>query len=686
MFSVNFKSRFWIIVILILLLFSLVVIRLINIQVVQGEYYRNESEKRLSKSVPVKAPRGEIFDRNMTPLIKNKMGFAIELHKIDATQSETNQVLLRLIRLAEEKGFAYSHSLPITPAPFAFDFPSSDEEEVQAKAAEWISSKELGEVCVTAEDVINKYREKYGISNGEYGDDEAYKLIGVLCEMENRMFSYNAPFTFANDIEMDVVSIIKENQADYRGVDIVVDSTREYAQGTLGAHLLGRVDVIYREEYNELKDQGYGMNDVIGKDGLEKVLEPYLKGKDGTSSVEYSIDGRLVRVIDSKPAESGNYAVLTLDADLQAAAEQALADGIAKTRAAGARAAKRQGADCDSGALVALDVNTGEVLAMASYPSYDPAKFTEEYNANMKNPANPMLNRTISGAYEPGSTFKMVTAIAGMQEGVVGPKEVIRDEGIYKYYAPSYTPACHIWTSSHTTHGNVTVSSALRESCNYFFYEVGRRVTIEKLNMYAKKFGLGQKTGIELAGEVSGILAGPEYRESIGSVWYPGDTIQAAIGQSDNMFTPIQMAVYVATLANGGTYYKPHLIKEIHSYNDKNDVTYFMPEAVEQININPAYLKEVVQGMRETITQGTARGQFSNSTVEAAGKTGTAEVPNGSDNGIFVGFAPYDNPKIAVAVVLENGAGYYVSDIGRIVMEAYLTPKDAAPEAGEQNE
>lgn len=638
MFSLQFRKRFSILLGLVLLLFIVIGVRLINLQIVQGKNYAQEAQQRLSKSVPVTAPRGEVFDRNGTPLLQNKMGFSIEIQKTDISLSERNEVLSRLIALAKEHGFLYAHSQP-------------KEEEMS----------------------LSLYREKYEISAEKYDDTAAYELISVYCEMENRMFSSNNPFVFATDVDIHTISRIKESADEFPGTNIIVGSTREYTQGNLAAHLLGRVGMIYREEYQQLKDQGYGMNDVLGKDGIEKILESYLKGIDGTSSVEYNIEGRMVRVVDSSPAFSTNYATLTLDAALQKVAEESLEKNIQKTRAAGAWKADRAGADCNAGAVVALDVHTGEVLAMASYPSYDPRTFNEDYAELYKNPANPMLNRAISGAYEPGSTFKMVTAIAAMSEEVLQPDEVIPDLGIYTFYAPSFTPACHIWNSSRQTHGDdVTVSSALRESCNYFFYEVGRRVTIQKINEYAKKFGLGTSTGIELEGEANGILAGPEYREKIGSEWYPGDTLQAAIGQSDNMFTPLQLAAYVATLANGGTRYKPHLIRNITPYNQNSDAVTFAPEIVDTIPIKSDQLQVIVQGMREVVTDGTAKEAFAGSPVAAAGKTGTAEVPYGSANGIFVGFAPYDNPQIAVAVVLEHGAGTYVASVARDIMEAYL--------------
>jgi penicillin-binding protein 2 len=322
-----------------------------------------------------------------------------------------------------------------------------------------------------------------------------------------------------------------------------------------------------------------------------------------------------------------------------------------------------------SGAAVALDVRNGEILAMASYPTYDPAQFNQNYDELIHDPDKPMLNRALNGTYPPASTFKMVTAVAGLETSVITPKEIINDTGVYNYYAPTYTPKC--WKRG--GHGRLNVAQAIMHSCNYFFYETGRRVGIEKLNFYSTALGLGVPTGIELS-ESSGILAGPDYRKKInGDAWMPGNTVQAAIGQSDNSFTPIQLASYIATLANGGTRYRLHLIKEIKNYETQESVKTVELEALSEINIKPENYAAVMEGVKGVTANGTASSVFYDFPVTLGGKTGTAQVYGHSDNAVFVGFGPFDDPEIAVAVVFEGGLhGSYAAYTARDIFSEYF--------------
>ena len=320
-----------------------------------------------------------------------------------------------------------------------------------------------------------------------------------------------------------------------------------------------------------------------------------------------------------------------------------------------------------------MDVNTGEILAMASYPTYSLITFSQDWNELSQSKLSPYLNRAISGTYAPGSTFKMVSAIAALEEGIVTPAEKIKDEGVYRFYEPNYTPACWIWNSRGRTHGDLTASDALKYSCNYYFYEVGRLTGIETLNLYARQFGLGQKTGVELTNEKSGILAGRESREARGGSWYGGDTIQAAIGQSDNLFTPLQLCSYISTLANGGTRYQPHLLRQVKDYTGTQLLQDGTPTVLDQLEISDATLQAVYSGMLGVTTEdGTASSVFANYPIQVAGKTGSAEVGSGSANGVFVAFAPYDDPQIAVCVVGEHaGSGGNVAPVAKAVLNMY---------------
>ncbi|MDO5311206.1 MAG: penicillin-binding transpeptidase domain-containing protein, partial [Clostridia bacterium] len=361
--------------------------------------------------------------------------------------------------------------------------------------------------------------------------------------------------------------------------------------------------------------------------------------------------------------KSGNYVRLTLDRDLQEATELALKDKVSQAVGNGA------------GAAIAVDPKTGGVLAMASYPTYDLSTFNEDYDKLLKSKSKPLINRVLNGTYSPGSTFKPLTSIAALESGVITPETYITDLGKYTYY-PSYQPTCLVYSSSGATHGTINVSEAIGVSCNYFFYDVGRRMGIDILDDYATKFGLGQSTGIELP-ESTGILASPANREKAGGTWYPGDVLQAAIGQSDNLFTPAQLASYICTLINRGKRYSLRLVDEVVDYDTNEVVSKKESEVLSDNPISESTYRAVTDGMRRVVTSGTASAAFASSKVKAAGKTGTAEVPGGADNVLFVGFAPYDDPEIVVAVIIEHGAtSSYAAGVAKDIFEAYMAIKE----------
>ena len=487
----------------------------------------------------------------------------------------------------------------------------------------------------------------------------------MVFDMKLRGFSIYNPYTLADDVSANVVAIVKENSALLNGVKIVESSVRVYPNGTLAAHTLGSVGVIYQEEYEKLKGKNYSMDAIIGKQGVELAFEEYLKGNDGIKGFEQTLDG-LSNVVTSQQAEKGDNVYLTIDFNIQSAVENALKNTINNIQ--------QSVSDCNAGSAVCIDVNSGEILAIASYPSYVPSEYNKKYNELIKNPANPVWNRAIGGAYEPGSTFKMLTGIAAIEEGIIGPYDVILDEGVYKYYK-DYRPQCMEWKYG-KTHGYVDMSKALEHSCNYYFFDVGRRLGIDKLNEYGKKFGFGEKTGIEIGGEVSGVIASPSYRKKIGGNWNPGDVLQASIGQSDNLMTPIQLANYVATIANGGTRYRPHLLKYVKDSETGELIKEENKDVVEKINLDEETIKVIKQGMKRVAEEGTASSVFGDFFIEVGGKTGTAEVSKGSNNGIFVAFAPYDEPKIAVAVVIEHGTGgYLAAPVAKAAFEEYFGEK-----------
>ena len=695
--------RFYIIIATVVLLAAACAVRLVDLQIVKGSEYAEINNERLIRAYSVAAPRGEILDNKGKPLVENRTGYSIRVQKIGLNDDELNRILYSAAKLAAEYGAETESSFPIVKdengKSLTFDFTieenggtrpvegvkypkttekpdektsdaketedktnAGDSEEKKAEKLEaWKKDNKLTDFS-SAEEILGFYEKKYAVSS-EYDSDTALAITAIRYAMDKANFSEKNSYKLCRDVDMAVVQQIKEQYSDFPGIDVVIEPFRSFTKGTLAAQILGRTGRIYAEEYAEMKNDGYGINDMIGKDGLEKVLEKYLKGKDGYKSVEMSRGGGVTRILQDKEPKSGNYAKLTLDRDLQEATENALKEKISQAVGTG------------SGAAIAVNPKTGGVLAMASYPTYDLSTFNEDYDKLIKSKTKPLINRVLNGTYSPGSTFKPLTSVAALESGTITPDTYITDLGKYTYY-PSYQPTCLVYSSSGATHGTINVSQAIGVSCNYFFYDVGRRMGIETLDQYASNFGLGQTTGIELP-ESTGILASPSNRESAGGVWYPGDVLQAAIGQSDNLFTPAQLASYICTLLNKGKRYSLHLVDEVVDYDTNEVVLKKEPEVLSDNPISDSTYNAVTDGMRRVVTSGTASAAFASSKYKAAGKTGTAEVPDGADNVLFVGFAPYDDPEIVVAVIIEHGASSsFSAGVAREIFDAYMQIKN----------
>ncbi len=640
--------------------------RIMDLQIVKGEYYRKVADSRMYRSTAIKAPRGEITDRYGRAIVTNKAALSIMINDDFENDKEMHSVLSNLLKITAADGREYDDTLPITyKKPYKFRF---DHMNISATEEEWKKNHDFAD-DEDADGIMKKLIKEYKISN-KFDDDETRSLVGLIYDMKERNFSSRSSFLYMNDIGLELVSKIKENSKISKAVEIMSEPVRDYPMGKIAAHILGQVGIIYKEEYDTLKDEGYSMNDMLGKDGLEKYLEHYLKGKDGLNSVEVDINGETVTLSENKEVVPGNRAILTIDSDVQRAAEETLEQSVKNLYRDGAHGV-------GGGAAVAIKVDTGDVLALANYPTYNPATFKEEYEELVNDVKKPMFNRAIAGAYPPGSTFKPLTAIAGLQTGNITGSTLINCNGPYQYYAPSYTPACWIYNDYRGKHGPINVEKALEVSCNIFFYETGRRVGINTLNEYGKKVGLGEKTEIELSGEVSGVLAGPEYRKKMGEEWFPGDTIQAAIGQSDNTFTPIQMANYAATIANGGTRYAPHLVKDIVSYDGTETILSVEPKVLSSLDADKGNIQLVHNGMRRVVTEGSPKNVFKDCAFSVAGKTGTAQTrKDKTPHSWFISFAPYENPQIAIAVVVENagvnGLGKHVFEVAKNMYEAYF--------------
>ena len=425
-------------------------------------------------------------------------------------------------------------------------------------------------------------------------------------------------------------------------------SVERVGSGELAPHVLGRVGAMSPEQWEALKSEGYAMDEVVGKEGAEAAFEEYLHGVPGRKYVETSGSGW-----DVEPV-AGKNVTLTLDKNLQEAAQSALQKFLDGHPNAG------------GGAVVALDVEDGGVLAMASLPGYDPGAFSKQYGELAQDEGHPLMNRAIQGLYAPGSAFKLVTAAAALEEGVLTPETKILDTGRYTYYK-SPQPQCWLYRQAGKTHGLETVTDAIADSCNIFFFDAGRRVGIETLGEYARALGLGEKTGIELAGEQAGVVAGPDYTASVGGTWYEGSVLSAAIGQENHRFTPVQLAHMTATLVSGGERKQVHLLKQVAGEEAQEAVS------LGKVTLSEENLTAIKEGMRRVVQSGSLAEAFRGLPVTAGAKTGSAQVAGEEEsNAVLVCFAPYDTPKIALALVAEQGgSGAELGDAAAAILNTW---------------
>lgn len=660
---------------------------LIKIQLVDGEAYREQSDRRTTRSIVLEAPRGEIYDRYGRDIVVNRSGYSVHITKQKGMDNQNlNRLINNLCKVFKRGNQPKNAEFPIVYDGEEFKFKMENvysmqngDEESAALEKRW--KKEHGfSSKASADEVMAALSEKYSLE--EYQGTNLAEIAAVRMDMEERSFSYSVPYVFGTDVSIEVVASIKEQSAGFGGVGIVVQPVRDYAEEGVATHILGRVGNISREEYEQNKDKGYGINSMIGKQGLEKYLEKYLRGTDGLSAAEQTTKGSSLESNVEKAAVNGRNVSLTIDFELQKEAERALKENILAISSEAGSA--EGGKDCDSGAIVVMDVNNGDVLAMASYPTYNVESFSSDYARLVENPARPLINRALMGTYTPGSTFKPCVAFAGLQEGAIDVDTLIEDTGKYTYYK-DYQPGCWLYNQKGETHGNETVSEAIRDSCNIFFFETGRRLGIEKINEYAAKFGFGSKTGIELEDEEkAGSLSSPENRQKRNEKWYPGDVLQTAIGQSDTLVTPLQLASYTSTIANGGIRYRPHLIKSIQAGEDSHEIV-IKPEEISRIEMSEENYAAVTKGMEMVVSSGTAQAAFQGCPVSVAAKTGSAQMGSIYTNGVYIAYAPCENPQIAVACVLEKaGGGSKAAPIVRAVIEKYFS-NDGAEESCKAN-
>lgn len=669
----NTNLRYNLITILVYIVGIVLIVQLFNLQIVNGKEYRETSNTRLSRETVIKAARGSIKDRTGNLLVTTKMGFNIELYKTKINTTTLNKTILNTIKILENNNDKYINNLPISIEPFKFTI---DDEESQVN---WKKENDIKEDA-TPEQCFYELKEKYKIEQDNIL--EAYKIMVVRYEISRNGYSSIRPVTIAKDVSRESAVKLGEQSIYFPGISATNEPMVSYPSGSLASHILGYVGNITETELDGREDT-YGINDVIGKVGIQYVFEEYLRGKDGIKQLDMSVDGTITDEYITQEAVAGSDVILTIDANLQAATEKALANNIKKIASGGF--SKRS--DAKAGAAVVMNVKTGEILAMASYPDYEPELFVNgisQKKLDEYNKGDNIFNRAISGVYAPGSTFKMITAIAGLETGVITPTEKINDIGVYK---KAHEPACWIWNSYGMSHGWLNVTEAITHSCNYFFYEVGYRATIDNIAKYAKYYGLGEKTNVELPMEEKGIVATRDKAKERGDEWQIGETLSAAIGQSYNSYTPIQMAKYISMLANGGEPIDVTIVKSINDVNgnqvSKEDITKFVnaklgltKEKKENLNIKKENIDAILKGMKGVTSEegGTAYSTFANFNIELGGKTGSAQTDvQGKINGWFVGFAPYEEPEIAVVVLVENaGSGSYTAEVARYILQEYF--------------
>ncbi|MGE5631760.1 MAG: penicillin-binding protein 2 [Caulobacteraceae bacterium] len=790
-----FRDRFDIIRAVTVLAFLVIVFRLADLQIVKGEYYWQKSETIRTRNISITAPRGSIVDRFGRLIAGNKQSYSVDIMKTEVSPESFNDTALSVINIIEKNRDTYRDEIPILVNPMRFSFYDdelnwkrkygiadnatakqafqklrsdygipSDTADVEAfdtlkklnvelpfdisdfqfdyKKSEikWKESNGF-KAESTASEVFDELCLKYKVPRDKYDDEKAKKILAIKYLVGQNKYKAYEPVEIATNIKYETRAQIEENKISLPGVEIMQKPLRYYINNEFASHIVGYMGKI-GNELDELSKQGYTPHDVIGKSGIEYTMEKYLKGQNGSKQIEVNVNGTLMNTINETNPTPGDTVFLTIDSKLQKIAEDSLKSTMEEIRSG--KGKDKPYPNATSGAVVAIDVNTGKILAMASEPSFDPNLFSDGISSEdwkTLQPASkdtyspkPLINNAISATLPPGSTMKLVTGTAGLESHVITPAEIIVDRGVYTAI-PGASPSSPLWRNYHMTQGPQDIGLAIRNSNNYYFYEVGRRIGGETFEKYATKFGFGQKTGIELPSESAGNVEGPEHKKALykryltsyladtvkigdknildeivayidnnpgskqiknrlkeleitdskvidriinyvnESKFRPAEVLNAAIGQGLNDVTPLQLANYIATLVNGGTRYKPYLVDKVVGYDGTIKLSK-QPEVLDKIDIASQNLEAMKQGMYKVTNEvgGTARSTFVGSKVVVSGKTGTAQAGKGyDDHAWFVAFAPYEKPEIAVAVLIfQGGHGNYDAPVARAIIEAYL--------------
>ena len=625
-----------------------------------------EREEGYVRTYTVPGLRGEIYDRNGVKIVSNSDSYDLifEYGAMSDTRKEVNDALLAVMEAVDKTQsrnslsrdyFVLSGTYP--DVKFISEVKDKDSDEYYYYQR-FLKNQKMNESKTDADDVAAYFVKRYRLYTSLYTNEEITELMRLYYEMERVGFGQYQSYTIATGIKKELITMVEETGIE--GVNFKVRSGRTYLYPGVASHILGRLGKITAENAEYYLERGYSLDAYVGTSGCEEAFEEYLRGTDGVKCVRYSDDGKVIEWYYEVEPKSGQDVYLTIDIELQIAAEEALAENVADIDSS------------DAGAVTVLDPNSGKVLAIASYPTYDLSRFTSQdyYNSLVADSALPLYNRALQGVYAPGSTYKIGVAMAALELGNITKHDYFNCQR--EYYPGG--PTCLQY------HGPLSVVEAIRESCNIFFYNLGERMGIEAITPYTKGLGLGADTGIEL-GNKTGIVAGPDYRESVGGMtWLTGDDLSAAIGQSDHGYTPLQMSVYMSSVVNGGVRYKVSLLDSVRTFHTHGVIMENEAEVLDRVSFSDDTYDVLIDAMGQVVSGSVALSSdcFGNVPVAVGGKTGTSEVAGKMDYAIFSGFAPLDDPEIVVTCVLEEGvygsrAAYTVGK----VMEKYFKLKDS---------
>lgn len=683
--------------VLVVTLIALCVVTLYKLQIIEGAAYYEESQNNQASNQTVTAARGNILDRYGRVLVSNRECYNLKISDTRLFSDEVedpNAVILEMINMVEAAGETYIDDLPITKEP---PFEYTDMTALQRTLlTAYLDSKGLDE-DTTAVELMSYFRTRYDIANS-YNAEEMRKIASVRYALNVRYSINTNPYVFVEDASIDLISDLMGVVGNV--VEVETSYVREY-NTQYAAHILGYVQAMSEEDMAKYRPQdensGYDYDTKVGRDGVEYTFEDWLHGTNGTARVTRTASGTITSTVYTEDPVPGNHVYLTIDIQLQEAVERILETGIyelqlkrdednAKYTMEGKLDEVRE--DIQGGAIVVVDVKTGEPLAIASYPTFDLSSIIEDYSDLLEAENNPLFNRALNGAYEPGSTFKPCTAIAGLTENIINTETQIECTGLFTKYADQgYAPACWIYTQTdgQLTHGYDNVTEAIKDSCNVFFYTVADNLGIRKLMEYAKNFGLGESTGIELS-ETTGNMANPDNHLNYDvDSWVDGDTVQAGIGQSDSMFTPLQLAEYCAAIANGGTRHSAAILKSVRSYDYSRQLYQKETEVLSTVDSADYNWAAVQRGMylmanditssSSTVYYALSNYSYNGVSLPVAAKTGTSQLgEDKTNNAIFMCYAPFDDPEIAIAIVVERGqSGANLSKMARNVLDAYFS-------------